>query len=448
MSKNDLLKGDIKKHMIRLAIPNMGGMLAIILLNITDTYFVSRLGSDSLAAMGFTFPIVMLVGAFSAGISTGAGSILARALGKKDYHLMARIASDGILLSMLFVAIISSLGLITMDPLFKALGAKDHIVPLVKEYMVVWYSGVVFFVMPPVSDSCMRAIGDMKRPLGVMMICAVVNLILDPIFIFDDFNFLGFTVPGLNMGIKGAALATLIARSAGAIVSLSFVAFKYKLINFKYKSFKELLNSWIDILKIGIPGAVIRLLPQVVRTMVTKLAATAGGMAGVAAIAAGSRIESFSAVVSMAVGVSLIPIMGQNYGAGKMDRVKESRSLILKIAIIYGAILTLLALFFGRKLGSIFSTDEKVIDYINIYLVIMMIGSAGLNLYNWTSEGLNAIGKPKVSLRINLIGTIGVLLPLLFIGSLVAGFSGMLVGLCIGQIAIGIYSEVISLREI
>jgi Na+-driven multidrug efflux pump len=235
---------------------------------------------------------------------------------------MARIATDGILLSVIVVAIISTIGLLTMNPLFTLLGAKDDVLPLVKEYMAVWYSGVIFIIMPPVSDSCMRAIGDMKRPLFVMLICAILNVILDPIFI----SF---------MGISGAAVATIIARGAGAILSLGFVSFKYKLIDFKYKSPMELLTSWKNILNIGIPGAIIRLLPQMVRTVLTKIAASVGGMSAVAGIAAGSRIESFSQVISMAVGVSLIPIIGQNFGAGKLERVNEARALIKKLAFIF-----------------------------------------------------------------------------------------------------------------
>ncbi|MGL1891337.1 MAG: MATE family efflux transporter [Spirochaetaceae bacterium] len=447
MSKTDLLQGDIKKHMIRLALPNMGGMLAIILFNITDTFFVSKLGVNSLAAMGFTFPIVMVIGAISSGISMGAGSILARAVGKKDHHLMNRIATDGILLSIMAVAIISIFGLTTITPLFRVLGAEENIIPLIKQYMVVWYSGVIFIVMPPVSDSCMRAIGDMKRPFYVMLVCAGVNFILDPIFIFDNFTIFNININGLNLGIKGAAFATLIARASGMIVSLSFVHFKYKLIDFKYNSFKELLDSWKNILSIGIPGALVRLLPQLVRGFLTKLAATVGGTTAVAAIAAASRIESFSAIISMAVGVSLIPIMGQNYGAGKLERVEESRKLIIKIAIVYGVILTALAALFWRQLGGIFSTDEQVITYIGNYLVIIMVGSVGLNLYNWLSEGLVAIGKPKISLILNSIGTLLILIPFLYLGANIGGFRGMIVGLAIGQIIIGIVAEIIGKKE-
>lgn len=448
MTKKNLLEGDIKKHMVRLAIPNVGGMLAIILYNVTDTYFVSKLGDIPLAAMGFTFPVVMVIGAIATGISMGASSILARAVGSKDHHLMKRIATDGILLSLLAIAIISSVGLLTITPLFRALNAKEEVLPYIREYMVVWYSGVVVALLPPVSDSCMRAIGDMKRPLYVMLICAVVNVVLDPILMFDEIKIFSLNIKGLNMGIRGAAIATLIARSCGMIMSLSFVHFKYKLLNFKYKSLDELFNSWKSILKIGIPGAIIRLLPQVVRGVLTKVAAIVGGTSAVAAIAAGTRIEGFSQVLSMAVGVSLIPIMGQNYGAEKFERVETARKMVLRIAILFGLILSTIAILFGKSLGDIFSDNSEIINYIGLYLIIITVGSIGLNLYNWLSEGLTAIGRPKVALKLNIIGTVTILIPLIIIGSKLLNFTGMLIGLSLGQIVLGIAAEVIAKKEI
>jgi len=448
MHKNDLLEGSIPKHMVRLAIPSIGGMLAIILFNITDTFFVSKLGIKPLAAMGFTFPIVMIIGAFSSGISMGSGSILARAMGKKDHQLMKRVATDGILLSVLSVVIISTMGLLTITPLFTFMNADASVVPLIKDYMVVWYSGVVFVVMPPVSDSAMRAIGDMKRPFYVMMVCAVVNVILDPIFIFDKFTFLIFEIKGLDMGIKGAAIATIISRATGAILSLSFVNFKYKLLDFRYNSISEIFVSWKNILSIGIPGVLVRLLPQVVRLVLTKVTAIVGGTVAVAAITAGSRIESFSAVLSMAVGVSLMPIMGQNYGAGKHERVESARKIIFKLSIIFGVFLTMLATLFWRPLGGIFSTNPRVIELIGIYLVIMMIGSIGLNQYNWLSEGLNAIGKPRVSLKLNGYGTILLLLPSMLIGAKAGGFIGMIIGLALSQIILGFIAEEIGKKNL
>ncbi|MDA3845123.1 MAG: MATE family efflux transporter [Vallitaleaceae bacterium] len=437
----DLTSGSISKHMARLAVPSIGGMLAITIFNITDTYFVSKLGVVHLAAMGFTFPVVMIIGSISSGIAIGAGSLLARAMGRKDYHLMHRIATDGILLAIVTVMIFAVAGILTMKPVFTLLGADSVTLPLIMDYMLVWYLGIGVVLMPPVSDSCMRGMGDMIRPSLVMITCAVLNVILDPIFIFGKLG-----VPA--MGIQGAAIATVISRFAGMLVSLGFVHFKYKLLDFRYKSYKELFESWWNILAIGIPSAIVRVLPQTVRALITSRAAAVGGLYAVAAVAAGGKIESFATVISMAVGVSLVPMIGQNWGANRLDRVHKIRHLTNRIALYYGVVLFGLSLVFSDNLAHIFNDNIEVVKYIQIYLGVVTLASMGLNTYNWTSEMLNAAGKPKWSLNINLLGTLVVLIPLIILGSLIAGFIGMLIGLGIGQILVGIYARQIGKRQL
>ena len=204
----NVLEGSIKQHMLKMAIPSMVGMFAITVFNITDTYFVSKLGTDALAAMGFTFPVVMIIGSISGGISMGAGSVLARATGRGDHHKSQRIATDGILLSLLMVLVVSLLGLVFIEDIFRALGAEGESLNLVVDYMTIWFLGAVVAIVPPVSDSSMRALGDMIRPLIVMLSVAILNVILDPILIF---GLLG--APAL--GIRGAVIATVISRAIG-----------------------------------------------------------------------------------------------------------------------------------------------------------------------------------------------------------------------------------------
>jgi putative MATE family efflux protein len=437
----DVTSGSIERHLVRLTLPTIGGMFAITVFNLTDTFFVSRLGTEALAAMGFTFPVVMLVGSISMGMALGAGSVLARAMGRQDHHLMNRTATDGILLSIITVLLVSSVGLATMDPLFTLLGATGTTLPLVKEYMRIWYLGVVAFIMPPVGDSSMRAMGDMKRPLIVMMVCAVLNAIFDPILIFGLFGF-----PA--MGISGAALATILSRFAGMVTTLSFVHFHYRLIDFRYRSVRELFDSWKRILHIGVPGAMVRLFPQVLRAVLTRVAATVGGVAAVAAVAAGTRIESFAFIISMAIGTALVPVIGQNWGASRFERVDRTRVLLNRTALVYGAAAFLVMLVLAKPVARIFTSDPVIVSLVATYLRIMMIGSIGLNLYNWTSEQLNAAGKPKWVVIINVAGTSLVLIPLTIAGSRIGGFTGMLGGLCVGQIAVGLFARYIGKRKL
>lgn len=426
----NVLEGDIKQLFFKMAIPSMWGMFAITLFNLTDTYFVSRLGTDALAAMGFTFPVVMVIGAFSGGISMGAGSVLARAMGRGDLHKMNRIVTDGILLSMLMVLFVSAFGLFFVEEIFRSLGAEGEALNLVVQYMSIWFGWAAVVIVPPVSDASMRAMGDMIRPLAVMLSVAVLNVILDPILIFGLFG-----MPA--MGIRGAIIATVVSRIIGGGLSLAFVAIHYKRIDFKYDSLKDLTDSWKEILAIGIPNVIVRILPQAIRASMTRLAAATAGVTAVAAIAAGQRIESFATIASMGIGTAIVPIVGQNFGKGKMDRVMTTRHLLIRFAVIYGLALFLITLPLGRVLAGIFTDNPAVLEQTVIYIRIVMLATIGLNQYNWISEAFNAAGKPKFSLVVNAAGTVLIILPSVLFGAFVSDFRGMLIGLAIGQLLVG-----------
>ncbi|MCT4597214.1 MAG: MATE family efflux transporter [Vallitalea sp.] len=436
----DLTKGDIDKHLIKLALPGIGGGLMFTMFNITDTYFVGKLGTESLAAMGFTFPIVMLASAIAMGISAGAASVLSRAAGKNDRYLMKRTATDGILLSIIVVLLFSVIGILTMDIVFPLLGADELTLPIVKEYMIVWYSCSVVVLMPPISDASMRAVGDTFRPFIVMSVCAVMNIILDPILIFGWFGF-----PAL--GVKGAAIATVISRFGGMLTTLYFVHSHHKLIEFKIPKFNEITESWKNILCVGIPAICIAIFPQLLRSMLTSQAASTGGVVAVAAIAVGSRIEGFAYIVTQAIGTSLVPVIGQNWGAKCIDRVSHTRKLINKHAILLGIIIMTIMTVIAEPTIKLFTKDADVITYTVRYIRILMIGAIGLNLYSWNCQALNSVGKATWSLVINGGGTVIFMIPLLYLGSKFS-FSVMILGLVIGQIIVGIISVYIAREQL
>lgn len=437
MKQYNLLTGSIPRHMLRLALPSIAGMFSFTIFNLTDTYFVSQLGTTALAAMGFTFPVVMIVGAISGGMSTGAASLLSRAKGANNHHRMQRIATDGILLSLIFVICISLIGIFSMDKVFTLLGADPDTLSLVKDYMLIWYSFVVVVVTPPVCDSCMRASGDMIRPFIVMIICAVFNIILDPLLIHGYWIF-------PRLGIQGAALATVIARIIGMLATLSFAHFHHHLLSFEFNNKKEILESWKDILKIGIPGIAVLLMPQLLRSVLTALVSSSGGTIAVAAIAVGTRIESFVTIITSGVAMSLVPIIGQNWGAGHYDRVYMTRKLAIKFALIYGVLVFALSLPLAKPMSRIFTPDEQVVLYSAYYLWIIIFGMMGLNITNWMSQAFTTIGRPIWTIVLNVIGTLIIIFPLSILGKMIYSYIGILLGICIGQIIVGIGAIILS----
>ncbi len=432
-AKAALTAGNLRRRLWQLTLPTIGGLFAITIFNITDTFFVSRLGTAALAAMGFTFPVIMCVGAFAMGISMGAGSVMARAVGRGDHHLMQRTATDGIFLSIIMVAVIGVAGWFTIDPLFTLLGASPTELPLTRQYMRIWYAGVIAVMMPPVSDSCMRATGDMIRPLIVMIVCALINALLDPILIY---GLLGCP----RLGIAGAAYATVFSRVIAMITSLIFLHFHARLLDLSKPHFREVLASWKRILKMGIPNATTYLSIPLCRGLLTRIAVAAGGTTGVAAFAAGTRIESVLFIIGMAISIALMPIVGQSWGARRYNRVNLARWYANKLALRYGLVSWVACLILGKLAATLFSEDVQVIQWTALYLWIITFGHAGLHVCNWTSAQLNAIGKPQSATLISLAGNLGLVVPCAGLGQHVYGYTGLLVGICLGQILAGCVS--------
>ncbi|QHI68019.1 MATE family efflux transporter [Tichowtungia aerotolerans] len=428
MSK--LLTGGVKGHLVKLTLPSIGGMLAIMVFNLTDTWFVSRLGTDQLAAMGFTFAVVMIVGALAIGFSTGAASIISRALGAGNRNLAARTVSDGLFLTIAGTVIIGVSGYLAIDPLFSLLGAEGRVLTLVHEYMQIWFCGAVAAVLPPVCDGCLRAAGDMVRPLIVMCTCAVMNIILDPILIFG-------WGPVPAMGMRGAALATVFARVCGMAASLGFLHYKHRLISWSRPRIREMLQSWREIVRLGIPAALTQVLNPVAQGFYIRLAAGVGGVQAVAAMATGTRIEAFLMILAISYGIALVPFVGHNFGAGAHERVDEARRASNRFALIYSAAIFLILLPTAGIFSGWFSKDPTVVRLSTTYLLIAVLGHSGLHLSIWMGQLMNVIGRPGPVMVIGFARVFGFVMPLCLIGSHLFGFVGLVSGIALGNLLSG-----------
>ena len=439
MSK--LLNGSVFAHLTRLTLPGIGGMLAIMVFNLTDTWFVSRLGTDELAAMGFTFSVVLIVGALAMGFSSGAASIISRALGGGNKALAARTVSDGLFLTIIGTAVVSIVGLLTIDPLFRLLGAEGHVLERVRDYMLVWFIGAATCVIPPVSDGCLRAAGDVVRPVLVMCICALLNVILDPILIFG-------WGPVPAMGMKGAAIATVIARFCAGATSLSILHFKHRLIDWGRPQLREVMHSWREIIRLGIPAAITQALNPVAQGFYIRLAASSGGVQAVAAMATGTRIEAFLLIVAMSYGIALVPFVGHNYGAEAHHRVDEARRVSHRFAVIYAGVVLLILLPTARPVSGWFSNEPEVIRLSVVYLFISMFGVVGVLNSMWMSQLLNVIGRPRPVMAINLSRVFLYIIPLCFLWGRFFGFTVLVAGIALGNLLSGVQAYFITRHQL
>ena len=215
----NLTEGPVGRTLVALTIPMLFAVLTMVVFNLVDTAFVGRLGTRELAAISFTFPVVLVVNSLAGGLGIGASAVISRAIGQGDRYRVQRLTTDSLALAVLVVAIFSLVGLATIDPLFRLLGAGEKILPRIREYMSVWYFGMIFVVIPMTGNNALRARGDTKTPSLIMITAAGLNCVLDPLLIF---GLAGFP----QMGLRGAAVATVLSRALTLPVSLSILHFR------------------------------------------------------------------------------------------------------------------------------------------------------------------------------------------------------------------------------
>ncbi|MDA3809207.1 MAG: MATE family efflux transporter [Spirochaetaceae bacterium] len=430
--KAKLTEGSIKKLLIQLTLPMIVGMLSMTVFNLTDTYFIGQLGKNQLAAMSFTFPIVMILNSIALGLGMGASSNISRAIGEGDSKKVKRLATDALLLGVIIVAFFIVAGELTINPLFRLLGAGNELLPLIHKYMRIWYIGVIFVVIPMIGNNIIRATGDMKTPGLIMASIAILNMILDPILIFG----LG---PFNPMGIEGGAIATVLSRAVGMVFSFIIIIGREKLIDFTIPLLSELISSWKKILYIGIPAAASNMIIPFSMGIITRLVSTYG-TAAVAGFGVGTRLEMLSLMIIMALSSVLVPFTGQNIGAGKIERIYKALKISYIFSLLWGAGTFLIFLFTGKYLGALFNKDPFVIETVTLYLNFIAISYGIQGFMYLSSATLNALNKPLYTMVISITRMFILYVPLALIGSKLFGLKGIFIGASLSNVITGLFS--------
>lgn len=415
--KAKLTEGSVGKTLFYLTLPMIIGMVGMLSFNLIDTYFIGQLGTNELAAISFTFPITYIVTAISLGIGTGASAVVSQAIGKGDHNLVVRYASDGLALSVFIVGIFLVIGMLTITPLFTALGAGPETMPYIYDYMKIWYPGIIFVVIPMVGNSIIRATGDTKTPSFVMMVAVIFNLILDPLLIFG-----WGPIPRLE--ISGAAYATAISRALTLILSIWILYKREKIISFKIPLLKDAINSWKKILYIGLPSAGTSLIIPIGASVIISIV-SAYGPEAVAGFGVASRIEALSLTVIMALGSVLGPFVGQNLGAEKMDRVKEGIKKSVYFGLVWGAFMFIVLNLISEEIAILFNEDPKVIEVIVQYMWIVPVSYGLQSVIMLSVVSLNVMNKPLWGAFTGVMRMLILYIPLAYLGSEFFGLPGI-----------------------
>jgi putative MATE family efflux protein len=417
----DLTQGNIRQILIQLTLPMIFGILSIIAFNLADTYFVGKIGTLPMAALTFTFPVVTVINSINLGIGIGTSAVVSRAVGTQDADRVKRLSTDSLTLGIIFSVIAVIIGELTIYPLFTALGAGETVMPYIVNYMRIWYAGVPFIVIPMIGNNAIRALGDTKTPSIVMFCSAITNIILDPLLIF------GFG-PIPAMGVQGAAIATVFSRGLTFLFAMYVLAIREKVVSLKGATMAKILDSWKTIIYIGVPNAIARMIVPVGAGIITGLI-SGFGYEAVAGFGIATRLE-FLALAVVGSLASVIPVfVGQNYGAGAFERIKEGLKMSQRFALIYGALIFSLLYVFARPIATIFTKEVAVIEVVVTYMRIAPIGYAFMGSLQILTSGFNAMHKPIHSALINLIQMMGIYVPLAMVGARYMGITGIFVAM-------------------
>lgn len=419
-SKAILIEGSISKTILKLTFQMLFGIASMVALNLIDTFFISRLGLNALAAITFTFPIVFVINGFSIGLGMGAASVISKAFGKDDHSLVQRLTTDSLLIGLIFASIFILSGFAFMDSIFAKMGASQEMIPLIKEYMNVWLLGMFFVVIPMVGNSAIRASGNMKIPSIIMLVAVVVNLIMDPLLIF------GYG-PFPELGLKGAAIATVVARACTMVASLWVLHFTTNMLTFKLPSLKAFVSSAKSILFVGLPFGLSQVVMPIGMGFITGIVARYGDSA-VAAFGVASRIEFFALALLMAMSSVLGPFIGQNFGAGKTDRIKGGIYFSYKFSLIYGLFAAFILAIFGDSFASLFTKEPEVISIIQQYLYIIPIAYGVNGIVMLSNSSLNVLNKPIHATVLTAIFMFLLTIPLAFFGANLMDLKGLFIG--------------------
>ncbi|MBN1798763.1 MAG: hypothetical protein JW822_09300 [Spirochaetales bacterium] len=336
------------------------------------------------------------------------------------------------MLSVIVVIVLMFVGLFTITPVFTLLGAKGRVLKLIREYMLIWYIGVPFVVIPMVGNNIIRAAGNTVIPALIMLTAAGINAVLDPLLIFG----LG---PFPAMGLRGAALATVTARACTLAAALLVLNFRFKMITFKMPKFRDMLFSWKEMLFVGVPATLTQLILPLTMGIITRMVSEYGKEA-VAAIGVGTRIQMFVLSPVAALSVVVLPFVGQNMGAGKEERIREGIKKSQLFSLALGAVLLMAFIFGGRLLGTLFSSDPRVVKVLYEYMVIVSGGYGFWGVMRINASVFNAIRKPFHSMSLNLLRTFLLYIPLAFLFSMFFRLEGIFMAALASAVIAGIIS--------
>lgn len=389
-SNVDMMIKNPKKALIRMSIPLIVSLLISSFYNLIDAAWVSGLGADALAGVGFFTPIFMILVGFGNGLGAGAAYALSKYLGEENKQKADNASIHSILIDIIVSIVLTVILLIFLNPILDMMGAGQT-VGYATDYGVIILAGSILIILSNALYGIYRGEGDTTRPMYAMAASAILNMILDPIFIYT-----------LNFGVKGAAIATLIS-STFVILILAYWFYIKKdtylkpvLTNFNFK--RDISK---DIVKVGIPASIQLLNNAFFAAVFSALLAFVGSTDSVAVYSTGWRVVTIGTTPLLAIGTALISVIAANYGAKNYKNIQIAHRYAMKVSIVIAIIVMVLTNVFAADIASVFASSGSSVRiapelttflaWIVIYYPTMAVGVASTYVFQGIGEGLTSM---------------------------------------------------------
>ena len=420
----EMITGDPKKAIIKLSIPMMVSMLLIMLYNIADSIWVAGLGADALAAIGFITPLFMVLVGLGNGIGAGANSLIARYIGAKNYRQANNAALHGILLSVIVSVIFTVLIEVFMVPILEFMGARNTM-DYAMSYSYIIFGFLFIFVYSGVASAIFRSEGDMRRATIAIAVTAILNIILDPIFIYI-----------LNLGIAGAAWATVISATMSCVVMSYWIWGKRDLyLDLSFKNFDYQSYIMLDTLQVAIPSTLENIVFSALAIIINSMLVMADGTTAVAVYTASMRIVQLAMIPLIGIGTALLTVAGVAFGAHNHENLKIAHSYSIKLGFLVSISLGIVIYIFSSQIATMFaytsasaSLAPQIADAISVLMLFVLAIPHGI----MSSMMFQGVGKGVYSLLITLLRSL--ILESVFAYILCFMFGWGVVGIYIGII--------------
>ena len=442
----ELITGEPKKAIIKLSIPIWISLIISFTYNLVDTVWVAGLGPGALSAIAFVGPIYMILVSIGTGIGAGASSLISRSIGANDHKHANNVGLHAILLGGILSIIPALLILFFMKPILILIGA-GNVLNYAMDYSFIIFIFIFVFIYSSIGSSFFRAEGNVKRATRAVFLSSILDIILDPIFIYT-----------YKLGIKGAALATVLSVTVSCVIMAYWIWIKKdNYLELTYKDFKLDLNIIKEILSLAIPATLETTISSIFALSINLLIMQVSNHISVAVFTTSMQIINVTAIPLNAIATALVTVAGVAYGAKNYENLKTAHSFSIKIGFLLSLIATIIMIIFSSQIATIFSYSSEsaglapqiasTIRLLSLYVLLIPIGIMSSALFE-------AIGKGLYCLILTIIRSFLLILIFAYLFGIILGwglngiYAGIILGSFLGSIMGYIWAKIFIINRL